>query len=113
MSDIRLSQPVVAVVLERDGQLVELEVQTDNRDSIQWDVTRGKRSWPTGPEAPMLWLSFLAWHALRRTGGTSSTLDQFLGEALQVRTVKRDGSGEPAELEDELADPTLPAPAVD
>jgi hypothetical protein len=111
MSSIRLSSPVVAVVLEQGPELVELEVQTDNRDAIQWDVSRGKRDWPKSTEAPMLWLSFLAWHALRRTGATQLTLDEFLKVAVQVRTVKADGSGEPATADEELVGPTQPAVA--
>lgn len=59
----RLKSPRLSVVLS-DGAV--LDVQTLNPDLIRYDVTRAKHGWPDGPSAPFLWLTFIAWAALRR-----------------------------------------------
>jgi hypothetical protein len=113
----QITSPTVAVVLEQDDQDVEIIVQTDNRDAIQWDVSRARKDWPKQQDAPTLWLTFMAWHALKRTGETKFTLDEFLGACLGVRPVKRDGS--PLSLAEAKAglegrvDPTRPGPGTD
>lgn len=113
----RLKTPRVRLTIEQAGSddLVEVEVQTDNRDAIQWDVTRGKRSWPALNEAPMLWLSFVGWHAMRRTGADElrgMDLDAFLAVLVQVEAVREDGSTVDAREvtdDDVSVDPTQPA----
>ncbi|QXG07722.1 hypothetical protein [Curtobacterium phage Penoan] len=112
-----LNTPLVQVVLEQNGtdDMVELEVQTDNRDAIQWDVTRGRRSWPKTSDAPMLWATFLAWHAMKRTGAPElrgMSLDDFLAVCVAVNPIKRDGTAVPlgeATAEDFTVDPTSAA----
>jgi len=113
----QLSAPRVVVLLETAGtdELTEYTVQTDNRDAIQWDVTRPRRSWPAFNEAPMLYMTFLAWHAMQRTGATKQTLDEFMKDAVEVKVVTVDGKTvTPAEATeaDVLVDPTLPAAAA-
>lgn len=76
-----LKAPRLRVVLQ-DG--TEHEVQADNRDLLQWDRTRAKHRWPSGQEAPFVWLTFLAWHALRREGLTALSLTEFEEAALEV-----------------------------
>ena len=64
MADVKLSVPRVRVVLGDDSVH---EVQCINADMVRFDLTRATQKWP-GPEtAPMLWLTFLTWAALRRT----------------------------------------------
>jgi hypothetical protein len=64
MSDVpELSSPRVAVVMS-DGSTHE--VQTLNPDLLRYDMTRSKHGWAPAQQAPMLWLTFIAWAALRR-----------------------------------------------
>jgi|SRR5262245_25442401 len=65
MADIALETPSLKVVLE-DGRA--LTVQATNPDYIRWDRTAAKHGWPTLRQAPFMWMTFLAWSALRRTG---------------------------------------------
>lgn len=110
----QLSAPKVVVLLETPGtdELTEYTVQTDNRDAIQWDVSRGRRGWPAFNEAPMLYMTFLAWHAMHRTGATKQSLDEFMKDAAEVKVLTVDGKavapGEATEA-DVLVDPTQPA----
>lgn len=116
-----LKTPQVRIQLEQDGttDVLELDVQTDNRDMIQWDVTRARRDWPKGQEAPALWLTFLAWHALHRTGGTALQLDAFLASCIDVSSIDRAGDKLPPNATAEEVsqawdvDPTRPAPVTD
>jgi hypothetical protein len=68
---IKLTSPRVRVIYA-DPELAPVEVQTDNRDMIEWDFTRARQRppWPAFNDAMFLWLSFIAWHALKRTGQT-------------------------------------------
>lgn len=113
----QLSAPKVVVLLEQPGtdELAEYTVQTDNRDAIQWDVTRPRRGWPAFNEAPMLYMTFLAWHAMQRSGATGLKLDDFMKDAVEVKVLTVDGKAvTPAEAtaEDVNVDPTLPAAAA-
>lgn len=64
MSDTpELSSPRVRVVMS-DGST--MDVQCLNPDLLRYDMTRSKHGWATAQQAPMLWLTFIAWAALRR-----------------------------------------------
>jgi hypothetical protein len=65
MSDHRLWTPRVEVLLDT-GEL--LEVQCLNADLLAWDRTASKHGWPSLRDAPIMWMTFIAWSALRRTG---------------------------------------------
>jgi hypothetical protein len=86
MTMTQLSAPKVLVLVETadSDELTEYTVQTDNRDAIQWDVTRPRRSWPAFNEAPMLYMTFLAWHAMHRSGATKLNLDEFMKTAVEA-----------------------------
>lgn len=90
----QLASPQIVVLIETPGtdDLTEYTIQTDNRDAIQWDVTRAKRGWPKATDGAILWLSFLAWHALHRTGVYPGPLDDFLKVTVEVKGVTKDGS---------------------
>lgn len=75
----------------QEGELTEFDIQTDNRDSIQWDITRTRKGWPPLQEAALLWLTFMAWHALHRSGAITLTLDQFMAQCVQVGTFNAQG----------------------
>ena len=72
MADVKLSTPRLRVVLA-DG--TDREVQCTNADMVRFDLTRSKQKWPGAQDAPFLWLTFVAWAALRRTG----VIEQSLG----------------------------------
>jgi hypothetical protein len=94
----KLASPQIVVLIENPNsdELTEYTVQTDNRDSIQWDVTRSRKDWPKSTDGPMLWLTFLAWHALKRSGEYSESLETFMKVTVEVRGVKEDGEVVPA-----------------
>jgi hypothetical protein len=89
MGEVKLSCPRVVVI--REG-LPDLEVQTTNADMVRWDLTRPKQRppWPAFNEAPMLWMTFLAWAAARRIGAIeqSVTWERWSAEVLEVRPVQ-------------------------
>lgn len=99
MGDVRLSTP--RLVIKREHQ-DDVEVQTTNADLVLWDKTRFKHKWPKVDEAPFLWLTFLGWAAMRRTGAIppDHRYEQFEVETLEVEALsdddERDGDGEPA-----------------
>jgi hypothetical protein len=59
----RLVSPHLAVTLD-DGTV--LDVQTANPDLVRYERTAARHKWPPATQAPMTWLTFLAWAALRR-----------------------------------------------
>lgn len=80
MADVpRLKSPHLQVVMA-DGST--FDVQTLNPDLVRYDLTRAKHGWPDGTKAPFLWLTFIAWAALRREGGIPNdmTWEAFNGE---------------------------------
>lgn len=100
--------PLVVVTLEHDDELVEVEVQTDNRDMIAWDMHRNRVGWPSTQDAPVLWLTFIAWHALKRSASTVADLtfadmafDRFQAITVAVGRPEADPEAEP-----EAVDPT-------
>lgn len=88
-SKVRLSAPRLRVVFA-DGAVVE-EVQCINFDMVMWERTRDKQKpkWPTMEEAPVLWVTFMAFQACRRLGEipTDFTWERFEREAIGVTPV--------------------------
>lgn len=87
-----LSTPIVTVLLETPGSddLTEITVQTDNRDSVRWDLTRAAEKWPPTSEAAMLWATFMAWSALKRNGHDLGKFTEFNDRCVSVRPVAGD-----------------------
>lgn len=82
-----LKTPRVAVIVDNEGELLEYLVQTDNRDAIAWDMHRNRQKWPAGPDAPVLWMTFLAWSAMRRdpeSPAAGLSFDDFTERVLSV-----------------------------
>lgn len=103
MSEPILKTPIVIVVLEQNDELVEVTVQTDNRDAVAWDMHRNRVNWPAGTDAPMLWMTYLAWSAMRRDGSSPAgglTFEQFNDRTRSISSVKPADEAEPV-------DPTL------
>lgn len=67
----RIVSPHLAVTLD-DGTV--LDVQTQNPDLIRWEKTQAKHGWPKAQDAPMTWLTFIAWAALRRESAIPAEL---------------------------------------
>lgn len=90
----RLPTPRLTVVLSDDR---ELTVQALNVDMLKWDRTRAARKWPDGREAPFVWMTFLAWHALRREGQIpeGTTLDDF--ETMCLSVVSQESETDPTQ----------------
>jgi predicted RNA-binding protein with PUA domain len=109
----RLTSPRVVLLLEKPGtdELEEITVQTDNRDMVAYDLHRARSQWPKLDEAPILWMTFLGWHAMKRTGVTAEKFEDFNDRCAQVTGVDADGNAlEPGD-EHHGADPTPPAHA--
>lgn len=60
----KMPTPLFRCTLAGTGEVVE--VQSTHADAVRFDLARPRLNWPTMKEAPMLWATFLAWHALRR-----------------------------------------------
>ena len=113
-SEPRIASPRVAVVLQQGDDLVEIITQTDNRDAVRWDMTRGRKNWPNGTDAPILWITFLAWSALSRSGDFEGDFAKFNEVTLSIRAV--DVNGEPIEgidPDDLAVGPTQSGPEPD
>lgn len=107
----KLLAPIVAVLVENEGDgYTEYTVQTGNQDFVRWDLERHKNSWPDRADAPMLWLTVMAWAALRRSKEIAMPVTEFLDRCAQVKAVQRDGTDLTADsIESEsLVDPTQP-----
>lgn len=104
MGDVKLTSPRVSVI--REGH-EPLEVQTDNRDMILWEKTRLKHRWPKFDESPVMWLTFLAWAAARRTGAIELgyAWEKWESETLQVSTVDDKDDDEGGRPFDEATEP--------
>ena len=73
-----------------------LDARSTNRDMIAWERTKARhKEWPTNQDAPIFATTFVVWNALRRTGSTALTFDQFTEVAVELEKV-----------DDSPADPT-------
>lgn len=101
MADVRLSTPRLRVILSDDSERV---VQCTNADLVRFDLTAAKHKWPNPQAAPFLWLTFIAWAGLKRTGGIPETLtwEDFRDSTLDIDNLT-DATGA-----DDSADPTRP-----
>lgn len=99
----RILAPRLAVILDDD---VEYTIQTDNRDMVRFDLIRGRNRWPGTDEAPMLWLTVLAWSCLSREGKLpGKSADSEIDRIISVTPV--DENGDPIDLTDPAAGEAL------
>jgi hypothetical protein len=106
----RVPTPTIRVWMD-DGAYHESQVL--NADLVAWDRTRAKHRWPMPADAPMLWLTFLAWHNLTKTRHLmpAMTLAEFEEHCEAVASGDDDDEGEvdaPG-----VGDPTLTDPGPD
>jgi len=99
---MKLSAPVVRVILQSDldgDEIAARTLQTTNPDMILWERTRAKHKWPPFDEAPITWLTFLAWAAARRTKviPPSVTWEQWQADCLDVSSPDEEADDEEAE----------------
>ena len=90
-----LAAPRLRVLLEQPGRedFLQYDVQTDNRDMTQWDFARARRNYPDPREGPSIWMTFLAWNALRRSAAdVPDTFDGFNGRCVQVSVIDQEGN---------------------
>lgn len=109
MADVKLSTPRLRVVLA-DG--TDREVQCTNADMVRFDLTRSKQKWPGPQDAPFLWLTFIAWAALRRTGAIEQTVgyEAFADSTLEIENLTDDESADDVDLD--AVGPTREVPAL-
>lgn len=102
----KLDTPRITVILSDpdfpgDDEGREYKVSTRNVELCAYERERVIRKWPKGEDAPFLWLTFLAWRALQRTGQiTACSLAEFEQRCLSVSSKEEDA---------EPVDPTPPA----
>ena len=96
-----MSRKLPTVTVELEDGTVLADLVTDNRDAVRWDVHRANKRWPATGDAPMLWLTFLAWAAANRTGRTLLTFEAWNDQTIAVNVHEDDDQGD--------VDPTQPA----
>lgn len=93
----KLSTPLMRVT--RPDQST-YDVQCSNADLVAFDMTSYKHKWPPMDRAPMLWATFLAWHASRRLGDIeqSLTFETFRDTYPQVEAIDGATTVDPTQL---------------
>lgn len=96
MSDTTsLDNPRLLVVMA-DG--TEHDVQTDSPDLAFFDLERSRQKWPTIQEGPFIWLHYIAYSKLRRTGaltnggGKPPAFLDWMGTVSKVINLDADGN---------------------
>ena len=91
----QLKFPRVLVTIEgNDGALSELTVQTDNRDAVRFDLLRARKGWPPMADAPVLFMTAVAWLAIRRSDASilPDDAEAALDRIIDVNPVDEDGN---------------------
>jgi len=95
----------------------EHDITIGNPSLVAYDRTRTKRQWPDAESAPMVWMTFLAWHQLTAQKIVSCKLEEFESQVcVGVEVVKRkkgkkvDPTRPTAESDSSLPSPSLSVP---
>ena len=70
----KLGTPRLTLVLadpaypDSEEHAAAFEVQTRNVDLCSFDRNRTRLGWPDAKDGPFLWMTYIAWQALQRTG---------------------------------------------
>ena len=103
----RMVSPRLLVTLD-DGN--EYDIQTDNRDMVRFDLLKGRKQWPSMQEAPMLWVTVLAWSCLARENKLAEDVEKGIDKIIAVEALDEDGNvvdlDDPAIAEAVSVDPT-------
>ena len=99
MADVRLTTPRLRVIL---GDDTAVEVQVINADLVRFDMTRNQHRWPDAESAPMLWLTFVSWVALKRTHTIpeATTWEAYRDSTQQVENLTDDEGSADADVVD-------------
>lgn len=111
---ITRAQTRIKITVENDeGQAVEMLVAVRNANTTAWELHAAKKGWPSQSVAPILALTWQAWHALRRAGDTDQMFDAFNDSVIDICVADADGNplsardGQLVAAEDGIeADPT-------
>jgi hypothetical protein len=89
-----------------DQEYVEVEILALNEDLGAFETARKGLNLGQASENSIMWLTFVAWHALRRGGDVDDKLSfgQFRKDCLQVRDADQDDKAE-----QKTVDPTAQA----
>jgi len=87
----QLDTPYIRVTMA-DGKTYD--VQTENPDMVMFDLERAKRKWPTLQDAPFLWLNYLAYSKLKRSGEDigGDSFEAWLMKTSTVTNLNGDGA---------------------
>jgi hypothetical protein len=105
------------MTMERQHLRVELndgtehEITIANPSLVAFDRTRLKRGWPAATDAPIVWLTFLAWHHMKAAKLVTCTHPEFEETiCVGVESIgrKKAKKGKPATV-----DPTQPTAVSD
>ena len=102
----RMSFPRVSVTIEAGGDDVAIDVQTDNRDAVRYDIMRSRKGWPAMTDAPLLAQTVMAWSAILRTDQTlvPADVEKALDVIVSIQPIDEDGN--PVEFSQVEVDPT-------
>jgi len=101
----QLDNPKILIVY-KDGR--EATVQTENPDMVFFDLERARRKWPTFQDAPMLWVNYLAYSKLKRTGEIAG--DSFDAWLLTTQAIKNLNADDQESGQLLAVGPTQPTP---
>lgn len=110
-----IKSPIVSVIVQDGTEHQQITVQTDNRNQVKYDMLRATKGWPAQKDAPTLWLTILAWHALALAGHiVDEPFELFNDRCLEVfisdDTGRRLTPDEVKAAAGVAVDPTRPAP---
>jgi hypothetical protein len=86
----KITSPIIRVAYA-DGR--NAIVQAENPDMVFYDIDRAKKGWPPGQDAPMLWINYLAYSKLRRSGEIEPKLsfENWLLTTSMIENLDEDG----------------------
>lgn len=67
----------VTLITDYSGEEREITLVVSNADQLRWEKTRAARGFPTQQDAPLLYSTFCAWSALKRSGEDVGTYEEF------------------------------------
>lgn len=103
-NDYKLSSPRLLVVVDTGSAegYTQYDVQTDNRDLVRYDLMKARKGWPTQREAPIVFMTAVAWAALKREGYTTDDVEAYMEKIVDITPVDDKGEAlDPNDLEGE------------
>lgn len=88
--------PVLDVAI--DGKVIRVEPEYGDAIAYELRVGKPKNGVPPMNQAPLVWMSWLGWHRLRKLGIYRGSFQTFCEEVEEVTTVE-DDDADPTEAE--------------